>query len=207
MLGADPGHPCFASSLVLLSVVMLRIALDRAGLLLMAAYPADDEGAGNERVGALGAAATAPVLGREVLVVLDGPAHGAGFLCIGDRLVRVHGRHRPVNERAGGVAVAESGFAELSVVEDHGIRAVADRCGLSHACRFDRLGADRSRWQESPEQHPLITEFDANRLISVPWLERLAPVQRDVVREHDLTVVLTHDAFTAGQLDQHVSHD
>ena len=41
-----------------------------------------------------------------------------------DRLVRVHGGHRPVNERAGGVAVAESGFAELSVVEDQRILAV-----------------------------------------------------------------------------------
>ena len=95
----------------------------------------------------------------------------------------------------------------LSVVEDHGVRAVGDRCGLSHACRFDGLDADRSRWQQAAEQHPRIAESDSNRLISVPWLQRLAPVQGDVVREHDLAVVSTHDALAIGQLDQHVTHD
>ena len=66
---------------------------------------------------------------------------------------------------------------------------------------FDDLDADRPRWQQSTEQHPRLAEPDANRLIPVVRLERLAPVEGDVVCEHDLAIVTANDAFTPGQLD------
>ena len=95
----------------------------------------------------------------------------------------------------------------LSVLKDHRIGAAADRGGLPYASRLDRLDADRSRRDQSTEQHPLIAEPDANRLIPVPRLERLAPVQSDVVREHDLAIVTANDAFAPGELDQDDSQD
>ncbi|MGA8337492.1 MAG: hypothetical protein WB761_22340, partial [Solirubrobacteraceae bacterium] len=76
----------------------------------------------------------------------------------------------------------------LSILKDHRIRAAADRGSLPHARRLDRLDADRSRREQSTEQHPLLAEPDANRLIFVVRLERLAPVQGDVVGEHDLAI-------------------
>jgi hypothetical protein len=38
-------------------------------------------------------------------------------------------------------------------------------------------------------------------------LKWLAPVQGDVVREHDLAIVTANDSFAPGQLDQNGSHD
>lgn len=178
-----------------------------ARLLLMAAHPTDNQRAGDERTAAFTATTASPVLGREVLLVLDRPAHRPSFLCIGDPLMRVFGGHRPVDERARRVAVTQRRFAVLSVLKDHRIGAAADRGGLPHARRLDRLDADRSRREQSTEQHPLIAEPDADRLIAVMRLQRLAPFQRDVVREHDLTIVTANDAFAPGQLDQDGSHD
>ena len=173
----------------------------------MPAHPTDNQRAGDERVASFTAATASPVLGREVLLVLDRPAHRARLLCIGDRLMRVFGGHRPVDERARRVAVAQGRFAVLSVLKDHRIGAAADRGGLPYARRLDRLDADRSRREQSTEQHPLIAEPDTNRLIPVVRLERLTPVQGDVVREHDLAIVTANDAFAPGQLDQDGSHD
>lgn len=121
-------------------------------------------------------------------------------------MVRVLGGHRPVDEPARRVAVAQRRFAVLSVLKDDRVGAAADRSGLPNAGRLDRLDADRSRREQSPEQHPVIAEPDANRLIPVPWLEWLAPVQADVVREQDLAIVTANDSFAPGQLDQDGSH-
>jgi len=207
LLGTNPGHPCFSCIRILVGVIRLPKAHDPARPLLMPAHPTDNQRAGDERVASFTAATASPILGREVLLVLDRPAHRARLLGIGDRLMRVLGGHRPVDERARRVAVAQGRFAVLSVFKDHRIGAGTDRGGLAHAGRRDRLDADRSRREQSTEQHPLIAEPDANRLIPVPRLERLAPVQGDIVREHDLAIVTTNNAFTAGQLDQDGSHD
>ena len=202
MLGTNPGNVCFARSRILVGVIGLPRAHDPARLLLMPAQPTDDQRAGDERVASFMATAASPVLGREVLLVLDRPAHRARFLCIADRLMRVFGGHRPVDERALCVAVAQGRFAGLTVLKDHRIGTAADRSGQPYARRLDRLYADRSRREQSTEQHPLIAEPDANRLIGVVRLERLAPVQGDVMRKHDLAIISANDALAPGQLDQ-----
>ena len=77
------------------------------------------------------------------------------------------GGHRPVDERARRVAVAQRRLTVLSVLKDHRLGAAADRGGLPHARRLDRLDADRSKREQSAERHPLIAEPDANRLVPV----------------------------------------
>ena len=86
-------------------------------------------------------------------------------------------------------------------------RVLADRGNLPHAGRLDSLDADRSRWEQSTEQRPLIAEPDTNWLVPVPRLELLTPVLGDVVREHDLAIVTSNDAMAPCQLDQDRSHD
>jgi hypothetical protein len=95
----------------------------------------------------------------------------------------------------------------LPVLKDHGIGAAADRGGLPYARRLDRLDADRSRREQSTEQHPVIAEPDANWLIPVPRLQWLTPVHGHVVREYDLAIVTSNDSFAPGQLDQDGSYD
>ncbi len=95
----------------------------------------------------------------------------------------------------------------LAVLNDHRVGAVTHRCRFPDTARLHGLSADRTRRQQATEEHPLITESDANRLISVPRLRRLTPVESDVVREHDLAIIPPDDPLTTGQLDQDGSHD
>jgi hypothetical protein len=109
--------------------------------------------------------------------------------------------HRPVDESASRVAVAQGRFAVFPVLKDDRVGAAAERGGLPNSRRLDRLDADRPRREQSTKQHPVIAEPEANRLIPVVRLEWLAPVQGDVVREHDLAIVTTNDSFAPGQFD------
>ena len=112
-----------------------------------------------------------------------------------------------MDERAGRVAITKGRLSELGVLKDHRVRVLADRGNLPHAGRLDSLDADRSRWEQSTEQRPLIAEPDTNWLVPVPRLELLTPVLGDVVREHDLAIVTSNDALAPWQLDQDRSHD
>ncbi len=109
--------------------------------------------------------------------------------------------------QASRVAKTKGRFALLAVLEDHRVRALADRGDLPYAGRLNSLDAYRPGWKQPTEQHPLLAEPDTNGLVPVPRLERLPPVQGDVVREHDLAIVTPDDPLATTQLNQDGSHD
>ena len=172
----------------------------------MPTYPADDEGARLKRVGALHAASSPPLLSHEILLVRDFRAHRTRLLGIGDRLVRVLAGHRPVNERAFGVAIAEGRIVVLAVLENHRVGAATNRGRLANARCLDRLDAHRSRRKQATEQHPIAIEPETKRLIPVPRLQRLTAILVHVVGQFDLPILLTNDDFAAWQFDQDRRH-
>ena len=48
---------------------------------------------------------------------------------------------------------------------------------------------------------------DTDRLIPIPWLQPLTPVERHILREQDLTIIPAYDPLASRQLDRDGGHD